>query len=150
MCKKIFSTFILLTFICGFSFAATKNPYNDPNLIKFYQHQGYVNFLFLDSIQSHFQDSLRIISFNFFVFDSIQPANTDWDRIQSMQFAYDESTRKVYFIYPNGDLLFLDPNGSIAQGAGYAFGAEIVYFLATGNRFYGSFDDDFYNSLPVG
>lgn len=151
MFSKIFSILILFSVILSTtSFASPKNPHDDPNLFLFYQHQGYQHFLFHDSIHSYFQDSLRIISFNFIVFDSIQPQNTNWDRVLPMQFAYDESTRKVYFFDQNGDLLFLDPYGSIAQGANYAPAAEIVYFFATGNRFYGSYDDDFYNSLPVG
>lgn len=148
MLKIIFSILFLFSLSFSTAFAAV-NPINDPNLVLFYQHQGLQNFLLKNSIHSHFQNSLRVISFDFISFDSIQPDNTDWQHVESMQFAFDESNRKVYFFDHNGNLDFLDPNGTIAQGSGYAQGAEIVYFLATRHKFYGTFDDNFYTSLAL-
>ena len=148
MFKKIFPIVFLFTLFFS-STSAAKNPNNDPNLVLFYQHQGLQNFLLKNSIHSQYQNSLRVISFDFISFDSIQPDNTDWNRIESMQFAFDESNRKVYFFDHNGNLDFLDPYGTIAQGSGYAQGAEIVYFLATRHKFYGTFDDNFYTSLAL-
>lgn len=151
MWKKIFSIALLLSVtICASALAAVKNPADDPNLVRFYAHQGLESYLFQDSLRTGKKDSLKVISFDFIVYDSIQPRNTRWDRKENMEFAYDESTRKVYFVDQQGNLDFLDPNGTIAEGSGYAMGAEIVYYLATGNRFYGTFDEEFYDSLPVG
>lgn len=151
MLKKIFSVLILLSVtICASATAAIQDPADDPNLVKFYQHQGLENYLYQNSLRVKTKKSMKVISFKFIVYDSINPEDTDWDRKENMEFAYDESTRKVYFIDQNGDLDFLDPNGTIAEGSGYAPGAEIVYYLATGNRFYGTYEDEFYEKLPVG
>lgn len=151
MLKKIFSVLILLSVtICASATAEIKDPADDPNLVKFYQHQGLENYLYQNSLRVKTKNSMKVISFKFIVYDSINPEDTDWDRKENMEFAYDESTRKVYFIDQNGDLDFLDPNGTIAEGSGYAPGAEIVYYLATGNRFYGTYEDEFYEKLPVG
>ena len=151
MLKNFFFVAVLLA-LTFFSAAteAAKNPANDPNLVKFYQHQGYENYLFANSLRTREQDGLIVISFDFITYDSIQPQNTRWDRVENMEFAYDESTRKVYFFDQNGNLDYLDPNGTIASGSGYAKGAEIVYYLATGKRFYGTYGDDFYAALGVG
>jgi hypothetical protein len=64
-----------------------------------------------------------------------------------MAFAYDVDERKVYFVDDKGNMSFLNPNGTIAEGSGYAMGAEIVYYLVFGEKFYGTFDEDFYNSI---
>ena len=151
MLKKFFFVAVLLA-LTFFSTAteAFKNPADDPNLVKFYQHQGYENYLFGNSLRTREQDGLIVISFDFIIYDSIHPQNTRWDRVENMEFAYDESTRKVYFFDQNGNLDYLDPNGTIASGSGYAQGAEIVYYLATGKRFYGTYGEDFYAALGVG
>ena len=150
MCKKIFFVTILLgvTFLVTAT-AAKINPRNDENLILFYQHQGYENYLLKDSLRVSEKKSLKVISFDFITYDSIQPENTLWDRKEIMEFAYDETARKVYFFDQNGELDYLDPNGTIASGSGYAQGAEIVYFLATRKKFYGTYDDNFYISLAL-
>ncbi len=151
MLKKFFSILTLFSLlICASATAAVKNPAQDPNLILFYQHQGYESYLFGNSLRVKTRNSMKVIAFDFIVYDSITPKNTDWDRVENMEFAYDESTRKVYMYDQNGELNYLDPNGTIAEGSGYAQGAEIVYYLATGNRFYGTYDDAFYDALPVG
>lgn len=152
MLKKIFSVLILLSVtICAATTSAiSRNPANDPNLLRFYAHQGLESYLFQDSLRTKEENSLKIISFKFIVYDSINPSRTHWDRIENMEFGYDESVRKVYLFDQMGNARFLDPNGTIAEGSGYAMGAEIVYYLATGNRFYGTYDDEFYDSLPVG
>ena len=151
MLKKFFSVLILLSVaICASATAEIQDPDNDPNLVLFHQHQGYANYLYQNSLRVKNRNSLKVISFDFMTYDSINPENTDWDRVENMEFAYDESTRKVYFIDQNGELNYLDPNGTIAEGSGYAMGAEIVYYLATGKRFYGTYDDAFYDALPVG
>jgi len=150
MCKKIFFVTILLgvTFLVTAT-AAKINPRNDENLILFYQHQGYENYLLKDSLRVSEKNSLKVISFDFITYDSITPENTLWDRKEIMEFAYDETARKVYFFDQNGELDYLDPNGTIASGSGYAQGAEIVYFLATRKKFYGTYDDNFYTSLAL-
>jgi len=150
MCKKIFFATILLsvTFFT-LSTAAKLNPRNDENLMLFYQHQGLESYLLKDSLRVSEKKSLKVISFEFIIYDSIQPENTLWDRKEIMEFAYDENARKVYFFDQNGELDYLDPNGTIASGSGYAQGAEIVYFLATRKKFYGTYDDNFYTSLAL-
>lgn len=150
MLRKIFSVLILLSVtICAVTTSAAKNPAEDSNLVKFYQHQGYENYLFKDSLRVEQKNSLKVISFAFIVYDSITPANTRWERKEIMEFAYDETARKVYFFDQNGELDYLDPNGTIASGSGYAQGAEIVYFLATRKKFYGTYDDNFYTELAL-
>ncbi len=152
MFRKIFFIALLLgvTIFTSATTMAAKNPANDPNLVKFYQHQGLENYLFGNSLRLSKEDGLTVISFKFISYDSIQPENTDWNRVEEMAFAYDESTRKVYFFDQNGNLDYLDPNGTIAEGSGYAPGAEIVYYIKTGKRFYGTYDDSFYAALGVG
>ncbi len=151
MLRKIFSIVLLLSItICAATVSAVKDPANDSNLVKFYQHQGLENYLLKDSLrvgERKFQ--LRLISFEYIVYDSIQPSNTRWDKKENMAFAYDESARKVYFFDQNGGLLFLDPNGTIAEGSGYAPGAEMVYYLATRQKFYGTYDYNFYMTLAL-
>ena len=152
MMKKFFSVLILLSVaICASASAAiSRNPADDPNLLLFYQHQGLESYLYKNSLRIREENSLEVISFDFIVYDSIQPRNTRWDHRENMEFAYDESTRKVYFVDQQGNLDFLDPNGTIAEGSGYAVSAEIVYYIATGKRFYGTYDEEFYEKLPVG
>ena len=147
---KIFLVTILLSVIFFTSATAAKlNPRNDENLMLFYQHQGLESYLLKDSLRVNKKNSLKVISFDFIIYDSIQPENTLWDRKEIMEFAYDENARKVYFFDQNGELDYLDPNGTIASGSGYAQGAEIVYFLATRKKFYGTYDDNFYTSLAL-
>lgn len=152
MLKKIFAVALLLSVtICASAMAAiSRNPADDPNLVRFYQHQGLESYLYQNSLRVEEENGLKVISFNYIVYDSIQPRNTHWDRVENMQFGYDESARKVYLFDQMGNAMFLDPNGTIAEGSGYAWGAEVVYYLATGNKFYGTYDDEFYEKLPVG
>lgn len=148
MIKKFF--YFLFIFCVFFSTSsAANNPANSPNFVLFYQHQGLQNFLLKDSIRLTNKNSLQFISFNFISYDSIQPSNTRWNDIKSMQFAFDSLNRKVYFVADDGSLTFLNPNGSIAEGSGYTYGAETVYFLATRQKFYSTFDDNFYISLAL-
>lgn len=147
MLKKIFYFFIFFSAISSTS--AAKNPADDPNLVLFYQHQGLQNFLLKNSIIIENLDPFKVISFNFISFDSIQPSNSNWNNLQSMKFAFDLDNKNVYFVADDGSLTFLNPNGTIAQGCGYAYGAEIVFFLATRHKFYASFDDNFYISLAL-
>lgn len=147
MWKIFISSLIFFNLIFSSASAFSKNPYNDSNLVLFYQHQGLQSFLLKNSISTHSDNSLKIISFDFIIFDSIQPSR--WDHVENMQFAFDEANHKVFFFDHNGNLDFLDPNGSIAQGSGYAMGAEIVYFLATRHKFYATFDDNFYTNLAL-
>ena len=150
MSEKIFFIALLLSVAIFTSVsAAIKNPANDSNLVLFYQHQGLENYLLKDSLRVSNQDSLKVISFDYIIYDSIQPQNTHWDNVENMAFAYDESARKVYFFDKNGGLLFLNPNGTIAEGSGYAPSAELVYFLVTRQKFYGTFDDNFYITLGL-
>lgn len=150
MLRKIFSIALLLSItICAATVSAVKNPANDSNLVKFYQHQGLENYLLKDSLRVRNHNALKVISFNFIFYDSIQPSNTRWDRVENMELAYDESARKVYFFDQNGGLRYLDPNGTIAEGSGYAPGAEMVYYLVTKKKFYGTYDDNFYITLAL-
>ena len=64
-----------------------------------------------------------------------------------MQFAYNVAEKKVYFLGEENDLYYLNPNGTAAEGSGYAQGAEKIYYLAFGEKFFGTYDDNFYNSL---
>ena len=64
-----------------------------------------------------------------------------------MEFAYNVDERKVYFVNEDESLRFLDPKGTIAEGSGYAKGAEKIYYLVFGEKFYGTYDEDFYNSI---
>jgi hypothetical protein len=138
---------LLITTIFATVMAGVRDPHYDKNLALFYQHQGYEYFLKKDTLTLTNDDSPCIISFYYFVFDSIQPQNTKWDREEKMAFAYDVKERKVYFVDDKDNLSFLNPNGTVAEGSGYAMGAEIVYYLVFGEKFYGTFDEDFYNSI---
>ncbi len=151
MVKKILSALILFSVvICASADAAIRTPDDDPNLVFFHRHQGLESYFFGNSLRTAEENSLMFISFDFVVYDSIHPQNTRWDHVENMTFAYDESTRKVYFVDQQGNLDFLDPKGTIAEGSGYAMGAEIIYYTVTGKRFYGTYDDDFYSHIAVG
>lgn len=137
MLKKIFTLALLLSVaICAVTTAAVKNPANDENLVFFYQHQGLENYLLKNSLRVSEKNSLKIVSFDYIIFDSIQPTTTRGNDKKSMALAYDESARKVYFCDEKGGLNFLNPNGTIAEGSGYALGAELIYSLVFGKRFY--------------
>lgn len=147
MTRKIFSVIVMLSLLLTSVAIAAKNPRADKNLVLFYQHQGYDYFLKKDSLEWDEEDSLRYISFDFIVYDSRTPSRTNWDNVKDMEFAYDVDERKVYFVNEDGSLRFLNPNGTIAEGSGYAWGAEKIYYLVFGEKFYGTYDDDFYNSI---
>lgn len=134
--KKIFLVAVLLSVICATVQAAVKNPADDENLVLFYQHQGLESYLLKNSLRVAEKNSLQIISFDYIIFDSIQPQNTRWDDKENMSLAYDESARKVYFYDEKGGMIFLNPNGTIAEGSGYAFGADLIYNLTFGKNFY--------------
>lgn len=147
MTKKIFSVIVMLSLLISSVAMAAKNPRTDKNLLLFYQHQGYDYFLKKDSLDWEEKNSLRIVYFNFMVYDSRNPAQTNWDNEKDMAFAYDVDERKVYFVNEDGSLRFLDPNGTISRGSGYAGGAEKIYYLLFGEKFYGTYNEDFYNSI---
>jgi len=148
MARKIFSAILIFSVVLTASVAmAGRNPHTNKNLLLFYQHQGYEFFLKKDSLNWYNRDYLRVISFSYIVYDSINPARTDWKRNEEMELAYDVEERRVYFIDQNGDLDYLNPYGTIAEGSGYAMGAEKIYYLVFGERFYGTYDEDFYYSL---
>ena len=148
MAKKIFSAILLLNLIFVGSFAmAAENPRADKNFALFYQHQGYDYLLKKDSLDWYEKNSLRVVFFKFVVYDSRTPENTNWDKETPMQFAYNVAEKKVYFIESDGSLDYLNPNGTTAEGSNYAPGAEMVYYLTFGEKFFGTYDDDFYNSL---
>lgn len=139
MVKKILSALILFSVaICASASAANFDPYNNKNMVKFYAHQGLESFLLKDSLRVTEKNSLKVVSFDFIIFDSIQPQNTRWDEKKFMAFAYDTTARKIYFADEKGNAVsFLNPNGTIAEGSGYAMGAEMIYNLAFGKKFYG-------------
>jgi hypothetical protein len=146
--KKFFIlVFLLSTTIFTTANAGGCNPYEDKNLVSFYAHQGYEYFLKKNTLNPVQDESPRVISFYYIVFDSIQPKNTKWDKENKMAFAYDVDERKVYFVDEKGNLSFLNPEGTVAEGSGYAQGAEIVYYLVYGEKFYNAYDEDFYNSI---
>ena len=147
MPEKFFLVAILITTIFSTATAGVRDPHSDENLTVFYQHQGYEYFLKKDTLTLVNEETPCIISFNYFVFDSIKPENTDWSKENEMMFAYDVGERKVYFVDEDGNVSFLNPNGTVAEGSGYAMGAEIVYYLVFGEKFYGVYDEDFYNSI---
>ena len=115
--RKIFLVAVLLSVICAAVQAAVKNPADDENLVLFYQHQGLESYLLKNSLRVAEKNSLKVISFDYIIFDSIQPQNTRWDDKKSMSLAYDESARKVYFYDEKGGMIFLNPNGTIAEGS---------------------------------
>ena len=136
MLKKFLSTLILFSVaLCASTSAANLNPANDENFVFFYQHQGLENYLLKDSLRVGEKNSLKTVDFDFIIFDSIEPASTRWEK-NHMALAYDESARKVYFLGATGELIFLNPNGTVAEGSGYAMGAELIYNLAFGKKFY--------------
>ncbi len=145
--KKIF--FVVILIVAGFAMATAgvRDPHSDKNLVNFYAHQGYEYFLKKDTLTLESEESPYVISFYYMVYDNIRPEKTNWSKENKMAFAYDVEERKVYFVDDNGNLSFLNPNGTIAEGSGYAQGAEIVYYLAFGEKFYGTYDNDFYNSI---
>ncbi len=148
MVKKIFSVMLILGVMLTISVAAAaKNPRDDKNLMLFYQHQGYEYFLKKNSLDWENEDSLRCVSFNYIIYDSRTPARTNWDNVKVMEFAYDVAERKVYFVGENKTLMFLNPKGTIAEGSGYAMGAEKIFYLVFGEKFYGTYDEDFYTSI---
>ena len=147
MVKKIFSAILIFGLMLTSNVAAAENPRTNKNFLLFYQHQGYEYFLKKDSLNWYNRDYLRVISFNYIAYDSINPARTDWNKIEKMELAYDVDERKVYFIGKNGELYFLNPKGTVAEGSGYAPCAEEIYYLVFGEKFYGTYDEDFYNSL---
>lgn len=148
MVKKIFSAVLILGVMLFSNFAtAAENPRADKNFMLFYQHQGYQYFLKKSTLTLENAESPYIISFKYIVFDSIQPKNTNWDKVNQMAFAYDVDSRKVYFAGPNGELTFLNPAGTVAEGSGYAYGAEKIFYFVFGEKFYGTYDEDFYNSV---
>ena len=147
MTKKIFSVIVMLGLLLTSVAMAAKNPYDDKNLLLFYQHQGYDYFLKKDSLEWEDENSLRYVDFEYIVYDSRNPARTNWNNEKEMEFAYDVNARKVYFVNEDGSLRFLNPNGTIAEGSGYARGAEKIYYLVFGEKFYGTYDEDFYNSI---
>ena len=130
MHKKIFFVTILLsvTFFVTAN-AAKLNPRDDENLVLFYQHQGLENYLLKDSLRVEEKNSLKIISFDFIIYDSIQPENTRWSEKNPQAFAYDVFAKKIYFYGEKFGLTYIDPEGSIAQGAGYLDGAKKIYKL---------------------
>ena len=147
MVKKFFSVMLILSVMLTISVAtAAKNPRSDKNLMLFYQHQGYEYFLKKDSLNWESEDSLRYVAFNYIVYDSRTPARTNWDNVKDMEFAYDVAERKVYFVGEDKTLRFLNPKGTIAEGSGYAMGAEKIFYLVFGEKFFGTYDEDFYNS----
>ena len=126
---------------------SARDSHLDKNFVSFYQHQGYEYFLKKDSLQWEIEDSLRYVYFSYIVYDNIRPEKTNWSNEKEMAFAYDVDERKVYFVEEDGTLKFLNPEGTIAEGSGYAAGAEIVYYLVFGEKFYGTYEEDFYNNI---
>jgi hypothetical protein len=145
MTGKIFSIIVILSLCISSVAMANKNPRDDENLFLFYQHQGYDYFLKKDSLEWEYKNSLRYVEFEYIVYDSRNPARTNWDDEKDMEFAYDVAKRKVYFVGEDDTLRFLDPNGTIAKGSGYAWGAEKIYYLVFGEKFYGTYNEDFYD-----
>ena len=136
MCKKIFILTILLSAITFTVTAAELNPRDDENLILFYHRQGYENYLLKNSLRVDKKNSLQVISFDYIIYDGIQPENTRRDKKSHMAFAYDEVARKVYFTDDKGELIFLNPGGTVSEGSDYAISADIVYGAVFGKRFY--------------
>ena len=148
MAKKIFSAILLLNLIFVGSFAmAAENPRADKNLVFFYKSDGYDYFLKKDSLDWYEKNSLRVVFFKFVAYDTISPESTNLSKEFPMQFAYNIAEKKVYFIESDGSLDYLNPKGTAAEGSGYAPGAEKVYWLTFGEKFFGTYDDEFYNSL---
>ena len=136
MCNKIFILTILLSAITFTVTSAELDPRDDENLILFYQRQGYENYLLKNSLRVDKKNSLQVISFDYIIYDGIQPENTRWDEKSHMAFAYDEVARKVYFTDDKGKLIFLNPGSTVAGGSDYAISADIVYCAVFGKRFY--------------
>ena len=144
MARKIFSAILIFSVVLTASVAmAARNPRSDRSLLLFYEYQGYEYFLERSSFDWYEDDGLQIVSFEYFVYDDRHPDSTNYS-YEVMSFAYDAAERKVYFVNASGDLDYLDPYG---RGSGYAEGAEKIYYLAFGERFYGTYEDEFYYSF---
>lgn len=145
MTKKIFSAVLIFGIILTSTVAmAARNPRADRSLLLFYQHQGYDYYLERDSLTWYADDDYQYVSFEYFAYDA---RNSERLRVESMEFAYDVRARRVYFVDQNGELDYLNPYGTIAEGSGYADGAEKIYYLVFGEKFYGTYEEEFYYSF---
>ena len=145
MTRKIFSAILIFGILLTSTVAmAARNPRSDRSLLLFYEYQGYEYFLERNSLKWYENDEgLQIVSFEYFVYDDTHPASTNYS-YESMTFAYDAARKRVYFVNASGDLDYLNPYG---RGSGYADGAERIYYLVFDERFYGTYDEEFYYSF---
>ena len=147
--KKFLMAFALLIGLLSFQPNAHANPYpdylnGDSDYVCTDGHMGTAWYMKKSSRRVE-QDSppIYVISVSVYTVNNADRGNTSYREVQTMRFRYDWDRRAMY-VQSNNGWRYLDPNGSWAQTGVAMPTGEMVFYVASGEKFYGTFGYEFY------
>ena len=148
MSRNFFAVLLTLSLLLiqsAASAAYRKYLNGDRNYIMFDGHQGIARYVVRNTLEVVADEYPRAILAIDWV---IVPRAYDGDNTISARykycFAYDRDARKIYNVdIKTGDFHYLPRDVSRGGGAATMYAAEIAFYLASGEKFYG-FSDEFY------
>ena len=149
MLKKIFAVILVMSLIALQSTAMAdgyqKYLNGDRNYILFDGHQGVGRYLIRSSLRVEAKEyPYVLLSIDWVTVPRAWYGDNSIKSRDKFFFAYDLKVRKIYIVNPQTkETRYLPRDVSRAGGEGAMKAAEITFYLASGEKFYG-FSDDFY------
>ena len=115
----------------------------DANCILFDGHQGVARYDVKDTLKVDAQNPYTL-SIDWVTVPRAWDGDNTVTARDKFCFVYDCDARKIFVVNPKtGERRYLSPNVSRAEGFAAMCAAELAFYLATGEKFYG-FADEFY------
>ena len=118
------------------------------NYILWNGRQGYGMYIDRNSLNVEMYNPPRyIIAIDWVGVPNAYGGSTAIDSRQRERFSYDWNNKRIYRVFGTGELRYIDPNSSQAEGSYYADAAEIAFYLAYRMKFLGTYPESFYDLM---